>query len=98
MVSFKKQVEHSKTLIAKFYFQSKGMFVIVRNEGRDGTYSTNNEYIENYSELYSALDNKQKKELDKLISKEELKSYSLFYIWLIIIIVMSILGFIGMLS
>lgn len=98
MVSFSKQVEYAKTQIAKSYFKSKGMFVIIKNEGRDGNWSTNNEYIANYSKLYSDLDDKEKQELNKLLRKREIEDYSLFYIWLIIIIVMSILGFIGMLS
>tara|TARA_X000001036_G_C20410198_1_gene696702 strand:+ start:128 stop:424 length:297 start_codon:yes stop_codon:yes gene_type:complete len=98
MVSFSKQVEYYKTQIAKSYFKSKGMLVIIKNEGRDGSWSTNNEYIANYYELYSDLDDKEKQELDKLLRKKEIEDYSLFYIWLIIIIVMSILGFIGMLS
>jgi hypothetical protein len=97
MASFKKQVEYETRQIAKSYFESKGMVVFVKNEGRVG-YSKDNEYIVNYHELYSKLNDKERQELDKLISKKESESYGLFYFWLILVIVFGILGFIGMLS
>jgi len=94
---FKNQVDYSTSKIAESYFKSKGMTVIVKNEGRVG-YSKDNEYIVNYHKLYSKLNDKERQELDKLISREKLESFGIFYFWLIFVIVMGILGFIGMLS